>query len=334
MKIAIDAMGGDYTPLVALQGGCEAARVFPDLELILVGQEALIRNLAEKKKIQIPKSVSFCEAEDVVEMKDSPVTALRKKKQSSIMVAADLVKNNEAHAVVTAGNTGAAVAATVLKWRLLPGISRPGIALPVAHHNGISVLMDVGANVEAKPSHFYNYAIMGKIYAESVLKMSDVRIGLLNVGEEEGKGSSEIKEIFNLFKKSYFNFIGNVEGRDIFNGKCDVIICDGFVGNIVLKVIEGVAGALFQLTKNEINKTFLSKLGAIFCLPAFKRLKRKVDQSEYGGAILLGVNGVCIIGHGSSDNRAVFNAIRVAREFVMHDINRKICKEIETNGSL
>ncbi len=332
MKIAVDAMGGDYAPLMALQGVYQAAQLFPDIELILVGQQSLLEKMIVAQGIILPATVSLCDAPDVIAMDEAPVAALRKKKNSSIAVAADLVKQEKADALVTAGNTGAAVAATTLKWRLLPGIDRSGIALPFPNADGVSVLLDVGANVECKPLHFYHYAIMGKIYAEIILKKTNAGIGLLNVGEEAGKGGAEIKEVFHLFKEAYFNFIGNVEGCDVFNGRCDVIVCDGFVGNIVLKVAEGVVGATVSLTKKEIKRNIISMLGAFLCKPALQRIKKKVDYVEYGGAPLLGVNGVCIISHGSSTAKALFNAIRVAREFTTYDVNSVIVKEIEEHA--
>ena len=329
MKIAVDAMGGDFAPHVAVKGALHAAGLFEDTDIILVGDEKSLKNICAGLSSSLPKNISFRNASEVIHMDESPVIALRRKKDSSISVAANLVKENYAEALVTAGSTGAAVAATTLKWRLLPGIDRSGIALPFPHAKGVSVLLDAGANIECKPINFYQYAVMGKIYSQAILNKKNVSIGLLNIGEEESKGSDNLKEIFSLFKNAYFNFIGNVEGRDIFNGRCDVIVCDGFVGNIVLKVAEGVVGTLTELATKELKATPLSLLGALFSRSAFRRLKKRVDYSEYGGAPLLGVKGICIIAHGSSNEIAMFNAIRVARDFARYDVNKMIMKEIE-----
>ena len=332
IKIAVDAMGGDFAPDVAIEGALLAVESFDesDIQVILVGHKEVLRKKLVEKSISLPENVSIYHAPDKVLMSEAPVEALRKKKYSSISVAANLVKQGKADVLVTAGNTGSAVASTTLKWRLLPGVDRSGIALPFPHSKGVSVLLDAGANVSCKPVHLYHYAIMGKIYSEIILKKKNVSIGLLNVGEEDCKGGEEMKEVFALFKDAYFNFIGNVEGRDLFNGRCDVIICDGFVGNVVLKVAEGVVSTVTEMAKKEIKKRPLSILGALLAKPAFGALKKKIDYSVYGGAPLLGVNGVCIIAHGSSNGKALFNAIRVAYSFAKCTVNQVIMKEIKS----
>ncbi len=328
MKIAIDAMGGDYAPAVVVQGVYDASKLFPDDELILVGDKDKIEQELQVKSLELPKNVSIHHCSEVVEMHESPVAALRKKKNSSILVATELVKSGKADALVSAGNTGAAVAATTLKWRMLPGVDRPGIALPLPNLDGISVLLDVGANIVCKPIHYFQYAIMGKVYYENIFKKSNTRIGLLNIGEEDSKGGDDMKEVYSFLKSSFKDFMGNVEGRDIYNGKCDVIICDGFVGNVVLKVSEGLVENLVLLTKRALKKNIITKLGAFLALPAFKQVKKDTDYSEFGGAPLLGVDGVCIISHGGSSAKAIKNAVRVAREFVIFNINDIITQEI------
>ena len=332
MRIAVDAMGGG-APSLALEGAYQAAQLFPDLNIILVGDDLLLKESLNKQGIILPVSVSIVHASEVVEMSESPVVALRKKKKSSVAVAADLVKQGYADALVTAGNTGAAVVATTLKWRMLKGISRPAIALPIPNKKDVSVILDVGANVDCKPIHYLHYGIMGKIYAENIFHKTNARVGLLNVGEEDSKGGADIKEVFKILKDAPFNFIGNVEGRDIFNGHCDVIVCNGFLGNVVLKVSEGVTSLVKDMAKTEFKRNLISLLGAFLSRGVFNRLKKKIDYSAYGGAPLLGVDGICIISHGSSNAEAFCNAIRVARECAIDNVNVQIVKELEDNDS-
>ncbi len=332
MRIAVDAMGGDKAPSIVIDGVYEAAGLYPNIEIILVGDQKVIEDELKNKGIDLPKNVLIHHCSEVVEMHESPVSALRKKKDSSILVATDIVKRGEAVSLITAGNTGAAVAATTLKWRMLEGVERPGIALPLPSLKGTSVLIDVGANIMCKPIHYYQYAIMGKVYSEIILKKQDLKVGLLNIGEEESKGGEDMKEINSLLKTSFPHFIGNVEGRDIFNGRCDVIVCDGFVGNIVLKVSEGVAETLAVITKRELKSSPITMVGAFLSLSAFKKVKKELDYAEHGGAPLLGVNGNCIICHGGSSSKAIKNAIRVAGECVERNVNEKIITEIRQHN--
>jgi len=325
MRIAVDAMGGDRGPQVVVEGAVQAAREYGD-EMILVGQEDLVR--AELAKFRrLPPTVHVKHAGSVIAMHESPSQSVRRKKDASICVAADLVKEGLADAVVTAGNTGAAVAATTLKLRLLEGIDRPGIGIAFPTLEGPSFLIDVGANIETKPVHYYQYACMGDVYFRYILHKERPKIGILNIGEETTKGTEAIRDAHEILKRSKLNFIGNVEGRDIFNGTVDVIVCDGFVGNVVLKVAESIGETIGRLLKEKLKKNYVTMMGALLTRSAFKSLKKDVDYAEYGGAPLLGIRGTCIIAHGSSNPKAIKNAIRVAGEYVRCRINEHILQE-------
>lgn len=332
MRIAIDAMGGDRAPQVVVEGTLLAARE-TDAELVLVGDEKRVRHEIQKAG-PVPGNVSVYPAESVIGFDEPAVQSVRRKKDASICVAADLVKAGKADAIVTAGHTGAAVAATTLKLRLLQGIERPGIGIAFPTLNDASFLIDVGANIEVKPIHLYQYAVMGDVYLRHILGKKNPTIGVLNVGEEDSKGTEHIREAHRLLERSRLNFIGNVEGRDIFTGKVDVIVCDGFVGNVVLKVAESITDVIGTLLKKELKKNYMTILGAVLSKSAFNSLKRKVDYAEYGGVPLLGIDGTCIISHGSSSPKAIKNAIRVAGEFVRRQINRHILQELEFHGAM
>jgi glycerol-3-phosphate acyltransferase PlsX len=257
----------------------------------------------------------------------------RSKRKSSINVAVDLVKAGTADAVVSAGNTGAAVASTVLKLRTLPGIERPGISTIFPTPSGHFVLLDAGSTVDCKPMHLVHYAIMGDVYQRHILGTENPRIGLLNVGDESVKGNDLTKQTFKLLSNlKQLNFIGNVEGHDLFTGDVDVVVCDGFVGNVVLKTCESLAGMLGDFLKNSLKKTWVRKFGYLLSRGAYQELRNLADHAEWGGAPLLGVNGVCIIGHGSSSPKAVRNAIRVAGEFVQHQVNTHIVNRVQNLG--
>jgi glycerol-3-phosphate acyltransferase PlsX len=272
-------------------------------------------------------------APEVVRMDDSPAAAIRSKRNSSINVAVGLVKKGEAKAVVSAGNTGAVVASTVLKLRTLPGIERPGICTAFPSPNGHFVLLDAGSTVDCKPIHLVHYAVMGDVYQRHVLGIEKPRIGLLNVGDESVKGNDLTKQTFKLLSElDHLNFIGNVEGHDLFTGRVDVVICDGFVGNVVLKTCESLANMLGDILKSSLQKNWMRKLGYLLSRNAYRELRSIADHAEWGGAPLLGVNGVCIIGHGSSCPRAVRNAIRVAGEFVQHQVNDHIVNRVQRLG--
>jgi len=324
-KIAIDAMGGDHAPRAIVEGAVEAARAYPH-HLVLVGQtDAIERELARLGSR--PKNISIRHADSVIGMSESASVSVRRKKDASVCVCADMAKADEVDAIVTAGHTGAAVAATTLKLRLIEGIDRPGIGIAFPTLKGPSFLIDVGANIETKPIHYLQYAVMGDVYFRSILGKRNPTVGILNIGEEDSKGTEIIKEARKLLEKSKLNFIGNVEGRDIFNGKVDIIVCDGFVGNVVLKVAESIVDVIGQLLKKNLKKNYMTMVGALLSKPAFKALKREVDYTEYGGAPLLGIDGICIISHGSSNPNAIKNAIRVAGEFAQGRINERILQE-------
>ena len=262
-------------------------------------------------------------------MAEPATTSIRKKKDSSMTVCVELVKSGGADAMMSAGNTGAVVCAAVFKLGLLPGVERPGIAIVFPTLKGPGMIIDAGANIDPKPQHLLQYGLMADAYSKKILGKENPTIGLLNIGEEENKGTDFVKETHKLLNESRINFIGNVEGRDIWNGRSDVIVCDGFLGNVVLKVSESVAFTIVEFLKTELKKSFMARLSVLLAKSAFKAFKNKIDYAEYGGAPLLGVNGAVIISHGSSNKKAIKNAIRVAAEFKEKDVNRLIMEEIE-----
>lgn len=314
MKIAIDAMGGDKAPVEIVAGVMRAAEQWKDITFVLVGNESSIR--AEMNKAGERTNVSIHHTTEVIEMDEEPVRAIRRKKDSSLSVASRMVKDKVVDAVISAGNTGAIVAAGLLLVGRLPGIERPALSpvLPTTTGSGL-LLLDAGANVDAKPEHLVDYALMGHIYARDILGIPNPRIGLLNVGTEDAKGNELTKSAFPLLKELPINFVGNVEARGVPYGNCDVLICDGFSGNIVLKMMEGVAGAIFEMLKAEFMRTTMSKLAAGILKPGLRRFKKQMDYTEYGGAPLLGLNGIVIKAHGSSDATAIYNAVRQAKLF-------------------
>ena len=315
-------MGGDRAPGAIVDGAVQAARTLP-VEVILVGQgDRLKKELSRFRPI--PSNLKIHHASEVIEMAESPATSVRKKRDSSICQVVELAKKGEADAIVSAGNTGAMVCAATLGLHLLEGIERSGIAILIPSLVGPKLVIDVGANIDPKPEHLLQYGIMGSVFMRHVVGKSNPTVGLLNVGEEEEKGTDFIKQSFKLLEESSLNFVGNVEGRGIYGGRCDVIVCDGFVGNVALKVSEGMAFALRELLKAELKRSFLNRLGAMLLLPAFNRLRKKMDYAEYGGAPLLGVDGACFISHGSSSAKAIRNAIRAASTFVTHEVNHYI----------
>ncbi|MBU1147147.1 MAG: phosphate acyltransferase PlsX [Candidatus Omnitrophica bacterium] len=326
MKIAIDVMGSDNAPGVDIEGAVLAAREY-DHEIILVGQKDLIEKEL-KKHGAIPKNISIEHAPEVIGMHEQPVLSVRRKKHSSIVVLANLAKEKKVDAIVSAGNTGAMVCAATLKCRLLPGIERAGIGIVMPTLKDTALMIDVGANIGAKPKHLLQYAIMGSAYSEYILNKKSPKVGLLNIGEEESKGTGFLKEAYGLLELSGLNFIGNIEGRDLFMGDCDVIVCDGLVGNVALKVSESTAHALTEMLKQYLNSSFITRLSAILGRKAFRLYKKKMDSAEYGGAPLLGINGISIICHGSSSAKAIKNAIRVAGEEFNKNVNQHIVEKI------
>ncbi len=327
-------MGGDFAPQAVIAGLGEALEHLNGIDkYLLVGDlETMRRELETIGKADDPR-LELVASGSVVGMHEPAATALRAKRDSSIAVAAGLVKEGRADAVVSAGHTGAAVAATVVKLRCLPGIERPGIATVFPTPTGPFVLLDAGANVDSKPIHLLHYAVMGEVYARQILHIDNPRVGLLNVGGEDSKGNELTKDAFKLLDSAkQLNFIGNVEGHDLFGGNVDVVVCDGFVGNAVLKCCESLAKALSCMLKDKLMATPARMAGAFLCRNAFREIKDISDYAAYGGAPLLGVDGVCIIGHGSSSPLAIRNAIRVAAEFVDHQVNARIMKRIQVQA--
>jgi glycerol-3-phosphate acyltransferase PlsX len=323
VTVAIDAMGGDFGPEPIINGVLEACKSVK-FNAILVGEKAEIEKYLPKK---VPSNISIVESSDLIGMHESATDAL-KRKESSIYKAVDLVRNKEADAVVSAGHSGATMSLATLRIGRLPGILRPAIAtlMPTAK-GGRTLVLDVGANVDSKPEHLLQFAVMGKAYAMDVLNQELPRVGLLANGEEASKGNDVVKDTHKaLAALEGFNFIGNIEGNDIFNGSVDVVVCDGFVGNVLLKTSEGVAEAIRGFLKKSIKESLLAILGSTFMLGAFKALKKQIDYAEYGGAPLLGVNGCAIVSHGKSNAKAVKNAIFQAIRFVESGVNEDIEK--------
>lgn len=330
MRIAIDAMGGDFAPREIVKGAVEAARGLSGIEkLYLVGDETAVREELAKYG-ETPDCIEVRHASEVIGMSEPPALALRRKKDSSIMQAVNLVKDGEAEAVFSAGSTGAAVAASTLRLRTLDTVDRPAIATVLPSVSHPFVLLDAGATTDCTAEMLVEFAAMGDIYAQKILNIEKPTVGLLSIGEEDAKGSKFTKEAFRLLENSPLNFIGNVESHDLFEGKVDVAVCDGFVGNVVLKTSESVAHAMSQWLKDSFSASLIRKVGAglLKASGAFNEIKEKVDPEAYGGAPLLGVKGVCIIGHGSSSSYAVYNAIRVAGTAVEQKLNSLIEDEI------
>lgn len=331
MKIAIDAMGGDNAPQAVVEGVVYAAREKPaGSHLILVGDEPRVKEELARLNAARLSNISIVHSSQVVDMHELPVLAIRRKKNSSIMKATSIVKEGIASALVSAGNTGAVVVATKIKWRSLPGIERPAIAVVMPSPYGVFVVLDAGATPDCKPIHLLQFAVMGEVYARYMLGIQNPRVGLLSLGEEETKGTDLTRDAFKLLQNKVpkINFIGNIEGNDLFTNKVDVIICDGFMGNVILKVCESLAGAFQYIVKEEVMKDFWAKMGALLIKRTFKRIAKKVHYAEYGGAPLLGVNGTCIISHGRSSPMAIKNAIGVAEYMVKQDLNMHIVEGI------
>jgi glycerol-3-phosphate acyltransferase PlsX len=327
MKIAVDAMGGDYGPAVVVEGAVAAAREF-GATVILIGDKAAIEREVSRLGAE-GGAVEVRHASQVVGMAESPSQALRRKRDSSLRVAAQLVKDGEAAAFISAGNTGAAMAIAMFVIGVLPGVDRPALAAVLPNLRRFTVLLDVGANVDPKPAHLLQFAVMGHIYARDILGYDNPRVGLLSVGEEEGKGNELTKETYDQLKDSSLNFVGNVEGRDIYNGRCDVVVTDGFTGNVALKISESLAEMLGAMIKEELMRDIRSKLGASLAIPAFARFKRRVDYTEMGGAPLLGIDGAAIVCHGASPVKAIKNAVRIAGEWATAGVNEHIKAALE-----
>ncbi len=322
-------MGGDKAPASTIAGAIEALKKYPDIELILVGDRSRLEKEFQDQGISsIPKRVVFHQASQVVEMSDSAIDAIRRKKDSSISRAVELLADGGADALVSAGHTGAFVAAATIRLRMLPGVDRPGIAALMPTQNHFFLLIDAGANVDSSPLHLRHYGIMGSVYSREVLKVKNPRVGLMNIGSEAGKGNELTKEAYKLLATAPINFIGNVEGHDLFDNGVDVVVCDGFVGNVTLKTSERLAKAISSWLRTEFKKSLVRSVGAVLARDAFSSIRSKTNTEEYGGMPLLGVNGICIKAHGNSSPKAIKNAIRVAREAVAHKVNPHIIEEI------
>lgn len=338
MKIAVDVMGTDYGPAEIIKGVLQAVSEY-GCDVVLVGdQEVIRRELAREHQENNPR-VTIHHASQVIEMQDHPGISVKKKKDASIVVATHLLHEKECDALVSSGSTGAAVASALFGLGRIRGIERPAIATVIPNVKGATVLVDSGAKVDAKPEQLVQNAIMGSIYAELQLGIPQPRVGLLNIGEEETKGNEQCLATYPLLKKDpHIHFIGNVEGRDINKGTVDVVVCDGFVGNVVLKTMEGLAAAVMEILKKTLMESGLfAKLGALLMKPALLRMKKQMDASEYGGALLMGVRAPFIICHGSSKAKAVKNAVRVAIELTRKDVVGRIRQEImhdEESGEL
>ena len=329
MRIAVDAMGGDFAPKEIVLGAIAAAEAY-GCEIVLVGDEEKIRGVLEQNPGWNRERISIHHASDVIGMGEHPGAAVRRKKDSSIVVATRLVKEGLCDAVLSAGSTGAAVASALFGLGRIKGIDRPTIATPIPNVDGVTLLLDSGANVDSKPHQLVQSAVMGSIYAQYVFGIEAPRVGLLNIGEEETKGNEQALATHALLKElKTIHFVGNAEGRDIPGGSVDVVVCDGFVGNVVLKFGEGLAKTMIRMIKETIKESnVFVKLGALMLAPALKRLAKKVDPAEYGGAPLLGVDGCYIICHGSSCAKAIKSAIGVANDYVANNVLEHIRENI------
>jgi len=340
IRIAVDAMGGDNYPDVLVEGSLDALCSCPDVEITLVGDEEIVSESLEnftgsvgtegkisKEYQSVKNRLHIVHADEVIGMSESPALAIRTKKNSSIVVANKLCRSNEVEAVISAGNTGAAMASSVLYMGRLAGVLRPAImALFPSMKNTVAIL-DVGANTDCKPEHLYQFGVMASIYTSHVLGYENPRVGLLSIGEERSKGNELTEGAYALFEQSGLNFIGNIEGREIFKGDIDVVVCDGFVGNVLLKFGESIFGFVTHLLRKNISRSIWRTIGAYLIKPAFKEIKKEMSVEDYGGAPLLGVDGVSIICHGNSTSTAIKNAIKVARQLVLEEANEQIKHE-------
>jgi glycerol-3-phosphate acyltransferase PlsX len=326
--IAVDAMGSDKAPKPEIEGAILAAR-HHNVRVLLVGREEQIRAEMKLHPAAASQPIEIVNATEVIGMDEKAATAVRSKRDSSMRVGLRLVREGHAAGFITAGNTGAAMATAKMVLGALPGVDRPALAAVFPSAKGTAtILVDVGANVDCKPHNLEQFAVMGDMYSRSIFNISRPRVGLLSVGEEESKGNDLTKDAYPLLKRLPINFVGNVEGRDLYNGNADVIVCDGFIGNVALKVSEGLVEAVRFLLKESLKSTISSQVGFLLSKKAFADFKKRLDYAEYGGAPLLGLKGVCIVGHGSSNATAIKNAIRVAAQFADTKINAKIEQEL------
>jgi phosphate acyltransferase len=324
--IALDAMGGDHAPAATVQGAVEAVRQH-GLSVLLVGREAVLRKELARYGSPV-RGLQIVDAPDVVAMDDPPIAPARNKRESSMAVAARLVRDGQASAFVTAGNSGAAMVAAKLIMGTIDGVERPALATPTPGLERQTLLLDVGANVDCKPHHLMQFAVMGHFYSQAVLGVANPRVGLLSIGEEEGKGNHLTVEAYRLLSDAGLNFVGNVEGRDVYAGTVDVVVCDGFVGNVVLKASEGLAEMIYALLRREAKSSAASAVGLLLAKGALTVLRRKGDYAEYGGAPLLGVKGACLVGHGRSSSKAIRDALQSAHSFATRGVIRHIEEKI------
>ncbi len=332
MKIALDAMGGDFAPAVTIEGAIETVNTYPDIDIILIGDEhAIVRELDSKRFS--PNRITIRHASQVVRMDESTPTALRRKKDSSIRRGIELVKQGEADAFVSAGHSGVVMATALLVLGVSDVVDRPAIATIMPTLKSPFVLIDAGANLHCKPENLLQFALMGSTYCSFMLGREKPRVALVSTGEEDTKGNELTREAFKLLKETELNFIGNVDGKDIFTGDADVIVCDGFTGNVILKTSEGLADALIRMLKREVAALTTGRIGYLLLKPALRNFKRKTDYDEYGGAPLLGIRGTCIIGHGRSTAKALKNALRVAADFSRKRVYEIITSAIEEDLS-
>jgi glycerol-3-phosphate acyltransferase PlsX len=334
VRIAVDAMGGDHAPAMVIEGVVDYVRENlrdDGCKIVLVGKEKEIqRELKKYKNVRLDR-LEIVDALEEITMKEHFLSYWRKREKTSIKKAIDLVKNDRAAAMVSAGNTGAVMALAKNVLGSLKNIDRPALAIMLPTLKGTSLLLDVGANTDSKPQHLVQFALMGRVYLENIFGIRNPRVGLMNIGEEEAKGNELAKTTYNLLKNLDINFVGNIEGRDVYLGEADLIVTDGFTGNVALKVSEGLADAMLSMLNREIMSNLFSKIGFFFLKRSLKRIRRKLDYAEYGGALLLGVNGIVIIGHGHSNAKAIKNAISLSVRFISQKVLQKISLEIEKN---
>jgi len=329
--IAVDAMGSDRAPRPEVEGAILACRHY-DVQVVLVGREEQVRDELQQHPSGQGLPIEIAPATEVIGMDEKVANAVRSKRDSSMRVGLRLVREGNAAGFITAGNTGAAMATAKMVLGAIPGVDRPALAAVFPTAEGTAaVLLDVGANVDSKAHNLEQFAVMGEIYYRNIFSVKRPRVGLLSIGEEEGKGNELTREAYTLLKQLPLHFVGNVEGRDLYNGKLDVIVCDGFIGNVALKVSEGLVEAVRYLLKESLKSTITSQVGYLLSRKAFADFKKRLDYAEYGGAPLLGIKGVCIVGHGSSNAVAIKNAIRVAAQFADSGINNKIEQELATH---
>lgn len=329
MWVAVDTMSGDFGPKEIIEGSIDAINEF-GYSVVLVGSEETLGELVLQYEYDVAK-LKIVHAPEVIDMDDSPSIAVKAKPDSSIVQAVRLVANRECVGIFSPGNTGATMAAALLHLGRIEGVSRPPIAVPLPQEDGSPMLLlDAGANVDCKPEYLVQFAIMGEIYAKEILKIKEPKIGILSNGEEDKKGNQLTQKTFDVLKKLPIKFVGNVEGRDLYGGgrDVDVVVCDGFVGNVVLKATEGLVKSIFKILQENIAESSIAMTGAILLKPTLRAMKKRLDYAEYGGAILLGVNGTCIIGHGSSSALAVKNAIRVVVECARNDVDVRIAENL------